>query len=77
MGDWVPTAPLGSLVVANCPCGTTLALSTHGMPLPKLHAGLHWLKVESRLRRQTPEQLLAWLRAEVRRQVLADGPTSD
>lgn len=72
-GDWAPEQPLGTLVVANCSCGTTLALSTEGMPLPRLHAGLNWLKVESRHRRQTPEQLLSWLRDEVRRQVLA-GP---
>ncbi len=71
-GDWAPVNPLGALVASNCSCGTTLALSTQGMPLPDLHAGLNWLKKESRIRRQTPEHLLAWLRDEVRHQVLAD-----
>lgn len=74
LGDWQPADPLGTLVVANCACGTTLALSTRGMPLPLLHAGHDWIKRETRRRHLTHVQLLAWLRDEIRRQVL-DDPT--
>jgi hypothetical protein len=33
MGDWRPQRPAGTLSLANCRCGTTLAIGSHGMGL--------------------------------------------
>jgi hypothetical protein len=35
LGDWQTEQPIGSLAFANCCCGSTLVLSTEGMPLPQ------------------------------------------
>lgn len=72
LGDWAPANPLGTFASGNCTCGTTLALSTAGLPLPKLHAVLHWLKTETEKRDVTPVQLIEWVRDEIRKQVLAE-----
>lgn len=72
LGDWAPTKPLGTFAIGNCSCGTTLALTTAGLPLPKLHAVLHWVKSETERRGVTPGQLIEWVRDEIRQQVLAD-----
>jgi hypothetical protein len=74
IGDWQPADPLGTLVAANCTCGSSLALSTDGMPLARLHASLGWLKRESERRGETVEHILKRLREEIRRQVLAPSP---
>lgn len=74
IGDWEPTNPLGALVAAHCTCGSTLALATRGMPLSHLHAGLGWVRRESKRRHQTPQQLLGWVRDEIRRSVIARPP---
>ena len=72
LGDWQPANPLGTFVTGNCTCGTTLALSTAGLPLPKIHAMLHWVKSETERRGVTPGQLIEWVRDEIRKQVLAE-----
>lgn len=71
-GDWETTQPLGGVAVANCSCGTTLALSTEGMPLSKIHLVLEWIRVESERRSLSPMKLLEYVRSEVRKRVLAD-----
>jgi hypothetical protein len=73
LGDWQPANPLGTFASGNCTCGTTLTLTTAGLPLPKLHAVLHWVKTETEIRGVTPGQLIGWVRDEIRQQVLA-GP---
>ena len=70
--DWETTDPMGGVALANCPCGTTLALTTEGMPLSKIHLVLKWIRVESERRGLSPMELLGYLRDEVRKQVLAD-----
>ena len=70
--DWEPENPLGAFASVNCTCGTTLALSTAGMPVPKIHAVLHWVKTATERRGVTPEQLIDWVRDEIRKQVLAE-----
>ena len=71
VGDWTPLRPLGTVTFANCPCGSTLALSSEGMPLVRLWSLLAWVRVETQRRRQTPQQLLNYLRDEICKQVLA------
>jgi hypothetical protein len=71
LGNWTPLHPFGTMTHANCPCGNTLALSSEGMPLPRLWSLLNWAKIETQRRRQTPRELLNYLREEICRQVLA------
>ena len=66
MGNWRPSEPIGSLALSNCSCGTTLALSTDGLPLSTGHAILDWVKSESERRKVKPTVLLDEVREEVR-----------
>jgi hypothetical protein len=72
IGNWTPEKPLGTATYSNCPCGSTLALSSAGMPLLRLWSLLNWARVETRKRGMTMEQLLSYLRDEIRKQVLAE-----
>ena len=71
VGNWTPLKPLGTLTFANCPCGSTLALSSAGMPLMRLWSLLSWARVETVRRGQTPQELLNYLRDEICKQVLS------
>jgi hypothetical protein len=70
-GDWAPTRPLGALALANCRCGTTLALTTNGMPLATVHRVLAWIKAEMARRGVTSEVVTGDLREEIRKRALA------
>jgi hypothetical protein len=72
MGNWNPLEPIGTLTYANCPCGSTLALSSKGMPLLRLWSLLNWARIETKSRGQTPEELLNYLREEINKQVMAE-----
>jgi hypothetical protein len=71
-GDWVPTQPVGSMALANCRCGTTIALSTEGMPLATRHLVLAWVKAEMARRGVTSEVVVGALREEIRKRALSD-----
>jgi len=71
-GDWETTQPIGGLALANCPCGTTLALTTESMPLSKIHLVLKWIKEETQRRGLSSKELMGYVRDEVRKRVLAD-----
>ena len=70
LGNWKPVQPLGTATYANCPCGNTLALSSAGMSLGRLWPLMNWARVETARRGLTLEQLLNYLREEIRKQVL-------
>src|SRR5271154_2542732 len=53
-GQWRPLRPIGTATFANCPCGTTLALTSKGMPLFQLWPLLNWAWIETEKRGQTP-----------------------
>jgi hypothetical protein len=72
LGDWKTTKPLGAAALSNCPCGSTLALTTEGLPLDIIQAMLEWIRVETERRGQNVEQLLDYVRNEVRKRALAD-----
>ena len=75
MGDWIPTRPLGTMTFARCACGTTLALTSEGMPILQLWTLLNWARVETHKRHMTPQALLNHLRDAITQQVLAEpGP---
>ena len=76
MGDWETTQPIGALALANCPCGSTMALSTEGIPLSQIHLLLKWVRTETERRGLSSRELIDYIRDEVRKQVLAD-PVKD
>jgi hypothetical protein len=65
--DWNTPEPIGSQALANCPCGSTLALTTESMPLPQRLVLLGWVRDTTRERGVSPSTLLEWLRDEIRR----------
>ena len=69
--DWTPLHPMGTVTLANCPCGNTLVLSSEGMPLTQLWKLLNWARRETKRRHMTPQALLNYLRDEICKQVLA------
>ena len=71
-GDWQPFKPIGTVTMSNCPCGSTLVLSSEGMPAPRLWRLLNWARIETQRRNLSPQALLAYLRDEICKQVLAD-----
>lgn len=72
LGDWQTTRPLGAAALANCPCGSTIALTTEGIPLPVIQDMLEWIRVETVGRGMSVEQLLGLVRDEVRKRALAE-----
>ena len=72
LGEWQTTTPLGAAALSNCPCGSTLALTTEGLPLDIIQAMLEWIRVETTKRGLTQQQLLDYVRNEVRKRALAD-----
>jgi hypothetical protein len=72
MGDYRPLHPIGGLAMANCVCGTTLALSSRDMPLEQNKLILEWIRTEAIQRALKPEEILDYLRDEVRNLVLAE-----
>lgn len=72
LSDWNTLLPIGSLAMANCPCGTTLTLGTEGMLLPRRLLLLDWVRIETQRRGLSPSELLDYLRNEIRKQVLSE-----
>jgi hypothetical protein len=72
LADWKTAQPIGSMAQANCPCGSTLTLSTERMPLPQRLALLNWVRMETQRQGLSPSELLGCLRDEVRKQVLTE-----
>jgi len=65
MEDWQPKEPLGIMAHANCQCGTTLGLSSEGMPLLQLWRMMFWVRFESFRRGVTPSVVLTALRDKI------------
>ena len=76
LGDWQTKQPLGAAALANCPCGSTVALTTEGIPLDDIQRMLEWIKVETAKRGVTSAELLGFVREQVRKRALSD-PTRD
>ena len=70
LGDLNPLHPIGAVANSNCRCGSSLALTSEGMPLFRLWSLLHWAKRETQRRDLTPQELLDYLRWEMRRKML-------
>ncbi|MGV8075223.1 MAG: hypothetical protein AB2L11_11780 [Syntrophobacteraceae bacterium] len=72
LGDWETKQPLGAVALANCSCGNTLALTTEGLPLPKIHTVLKWVRIETERRGVSSEELIGYVRDEIRKRALND-----
>jgi hypothetical protein len=72
LGNYRTLKPLGGLAMANCVCGSTLALSSRRIPLKQTHLCMEWIKSEIARRGLSAEQVLDHLRDLVRNQVLAE-----
>lgn len=70
-GNWRPWRPLGTLSYANCRCGTTLSISSHGMGLLTLWRLLQWARTQSSSRGISMGELLQGIRTRIDRQVLS------
>lgn len=76
MGQWDTKNPIGTVAHANCPCGTTLALTSEGIPLDQMKRLLDWARTETHRRGLSLQQLLDLARDEIRRQVLTEPDSS-
>ena len=65
--DWRPNESAGNLSLANCRCGSTLALSAAGMSKETLWQVLYWIKLETDRRQVKVKAVLGGLRAEVQK----------
>ncbi len=70
--DWQPDTPLGTMSLAKCPCGTTLAITSSGMDISILLKLMNWAQSESEKRGVTISDLLEDLRAAIDKSVLQD-----
>ena len=69
-GDWFPRKPLGTMSLANCACGSTLALGTDGLSLVTIWRLMGWARAETNRRGVGIRTLLAELREVVDDRVL-------
>jgi hypothetical protein len=74
-GNLNPLNPVGAVSFSKCPCGTTLTLSSQGMPAQRLWMLLVWGQSECERRGLKPGEFLDYLRREVRRRALAGRET--
>ena len=74
LGNWTTTEPIETLAMAECPCGSTLALSTERIALPQRLVLLAWVKTESERLSLVSSELLERLQDQVRKQVFDAGP---
>ena len=65
-GEWDTRQPLGSQALANCPCGTTLAVTTDGMAPAQRLALLQWMKAETERLGQPATEILERMRRTIR-----------
>lgn len=72
LGDWAPRDPLGTQSFANCICGSTMIIDSHGMTPLTMARLLRWGRAETRRRGISMRELLEWVRAQVDQQVLRE-----
>ena len=72
MENWQPLNPIGTLSTANCPCGTTLSITSNGMNLVTMWKLLHWARKESKIRGVETSTLLESIRNKIDESVLQD-----
>ena len=71
MRRWMPLKPLGTFSLANCQCGTTLSIDSHGIGLVTMWRLLRWARKESSSRGISVGELLDDIRKKIDHQVLS------
>lgn len=66
-----PTPEVGTLALASCPCGDTLALGTDGLPTATRLRLLDWVQGEASRRQISASDLMDQFRIELRRRIEA------
>jgi hypothetical protein len=74
--EGIPAEPLGPMSLANCACGTTLTISSKGIPTEQMVELLAWARHECLKRSIGIRDLLRHIRDRIDREVLADLTTS-
>jgi hypothetical protein len=74
VGNLTRQNPSGGLAMANCVCGSTLALSSKDLPPAKTAVVFAWIRTEATRRACPPQRVLDHLRNEVRKLVLQGPP---
>ncbi len=72
-GDWQPQHPRGTLSIAHCECGSSVSVTSAGMPLPTMWKLLKWGRAECLNRGVTLTALLEDLRRKIDVMVLGEG----
>ena len=72
--NWLPIKPLGTVAMANCSCGTTLAVSSKGIGIFAMWRLLRWAKKETKKREISPSDLLDEIRTKLGKRVFANKP---
>jgi hypothetical protein len=76
--DWQPARPLGTIGLANCSCGSTLAISSSRMNLITYWRLMNWARKEIKHQEITSNDLLEDLRRKIDQSVLEDeGKTNE
>lgn len=70
--DEIPAEPIGPMSLANCSCGTTLAIGSGGLPPWQLVELLTWARLESSARAISMRELLRRIRDRIDEQVLKE-----
>lgn len=70
--EWEPQKPMGTVAMSNCSCGSSLSLSSGGMPLPTLVRLMMWAKMESMKQKITVSELLQSIRDEINQKAIKE-----
>ncbi|MFO0674561.1 MAG: hypothetical protein U0235_33935 [Polyangiaceae bacterium] len=71
-GNYQPVAPVGTISLANCSCGSTLALGSDGMSLLTVWRLMGWARREMKRRQVDMREVLERLRQQVDEVVLSE-----
>ena len=72
LGDFTPEKPIGTHSIACCPCGTSMSIGSAGINPLTFSRLMTFAFSETRRRGMTVAELLAEVRDEIDRQVLAE-----
>lgn len=70
LNNWQPSSPIGTIGMANCACGSTMAISSDGMSLPEMWRLMGWAKEEAEHRNISISELLVEIRVALDKRAL-------
>jgi len=72
LGDWRPKSPLGTFVLANCDCGSTLAISSSGMGIITFWRLMRWARRQIAKEGISITTLMVRVRSQIALQALSE-----